>query len=132
MLYRFFLWLLPANVNNFSMSIHLWEISHSKKIKLHYSCKYTLLIFPPVKFANLFSDIVRTLDERCIVYLFDAGTIFLHLKSKHTQTFSSIFFSPPKIKQVFISHTCLRYVNDIYLHNMFFLFINPYTVFQVS
>ncbi|XP_040430967.1 basic salivary proline-rich protein 2-like [Cygnus olor] len=39
---------------------------HYMMIKLHYSGKYTLLIFPPVKFANLFSDIVRTLEERCM------------------------------------------------------------------
>lgn len=80
---------------------------------LHDSCKCTLLIFPPVKFANLFSDIVRTLEERCIVYLFDAGTIFLHLKNKHRQMFNSRFCPPPKkVKQTLISRRCLCYLND--------------------
>ena len=71
-------------------------MSHYMMTKLHYSAKYTLLIFPPVKSANLFSDIVRTLEERCMVNLLDAGTIFLHLKNKQRQVFESIFFFAPK------------------------------------
>lgn len=40
----------------------------------------TFVILPPLKFANRFRDRVRTFEERCIVNLFEAGTIFLHLK----------------------------------------------------
>lgn len=85
----------------------LGEISHSNKIKLLYSCTFTLLILPPVKSANLFRDMVRTLEERCIVYLLEAETMFSHLKNKHRQTFNSTFFPLPKLKQVFISRSAL-------------------------
>lgn len=42
---------------------------------------YTLAIFPPVKLAKRFSEMVRTLEDLWMVNLFEAGTIFLHLET---------------------------------------------------
>lgn len=41
------------------------------------------MILPPLKFAKRFSDRVSTLELRWMVNLFEAVTIFLHLKETH-------------------------------------------------
>lgn len=51
-------------------------------LKISQCCEtsLTFVIFPPLKFANLFSERVSTLDVRCTVKRLVAGTFFLHLK----------------------------------------------------
>lgn len=48
----------------------------------------TLVIFPPVKLANRLSERVSTFGLRWIVNLFEAVTIFLHLRKADVQTIS--------------------------------------------
>lgn len=45
----------------------------------------TLVIFPPLKLANLFSESVSTLDVRWTVKRLVAGTFFLHLEKKRRE-----------------------------------------------
>lgn len=60
-----------------------WELLHWNSIfkqSNDYFCeRFTLVIFPPLKLANLLRDRVRTLDVRWTVNRFVAGTFFLHL-----------------------------------------------------
>lgn len=69
---------------------------------------HTLAIFPPVKLAKRFSEMVRTLEDLWIVNLFEAGTIFLHLKAQEgrvgilsvetSQVYWSVLSKTPYVK----------------------------------
>lgn len=63
-------------------------LSHSYTMvldKIVYTCHGTFVSLPPVKFAKRFSDRVSTLALRWMVNLFEAVTIFLHLREKKVQ-----------------------------------------------
>lgn len=49
---------------------------------LIYVCRGTFVILPPLKFAKRLSERVSTLELRWMVNLFEAVTIFLHLRGK--------------------------------------------------
>ncbi len=59
----------------------------------------TFVIFPPLKLVNRFSEMVRTLELRWMVNLFEAVTIFLHLPRQKNITISLSESENIKIKQ---------------------------------
>lgn len=100
--------LLPADSNNWERRLQLWETSPPEKTKFHDSGECTLLSFPPVKPTHLFSTIMRTLEERWIVYLLEAATIFSHLENKHRAMLYTArsLPSPQSNKVSSLAHSC--------------------------
>lgn len=85
------LWIFHILMTTNKQLINIKLNVHLNSTKLHFldiivhMCYVTFVILPPLKFAKRFSERVSTLELRWMVNLFEAVTIFLHLREKNVQ-----------------------------------------------